>query len=1222
MTKQEFTELASQRVLVLDGAMGTMIQTYGLTEDDFNGCGARCNLIADFRPTVLQKGNNDLLCLTRPDVISDIHRKYVVAGADIISTDTFNANAISMRDYETVHLCREINRRGAMLARKVADDAHATIGRTVLVAGSMGPTNKAASMSPDMNDPAMRDVTYDELFAAYCEQIDGLVEGGVDLLLFETVFDTLNLKAALDAATEVMNRRGTEIAVMVSLTLASGGRSFSGQTLEAFLTSILHSPHIVSVGLNCSFGAKDMLPYLEELSAIAPVLITAHPNAGLPNEFGEYAETPEVMAQTIGEILNRKLVNVIGGCCGTTPAHISKIAELAKCATPHTPVAMTDRSALRVSGLEMLEIKPENNFVNIGERCNVAGSRKFLRLIKEKNYDEAIGIARKQVEAGARILDINLDDGMIDTGSEMTHFLNLLASEPAIAKAAFMIDSSDREVIIRALKTVQGKAIVNSISLKEGESRFLDDALRIHRMGAAMVVMAFDEKGQATTFERKVEICSRAYNLLVNAGISATDIIFDPNILTIATGMDEHNAFGIDFIRATAWIKQNLPGAKVSGGVSNLSFAFRGNNYLREAMHAVFLYHAIKAGLDMAIVNPATSVTYSDIPDDLRVLLEDVVLNRCKGAADNLIEYARVHSDTDVAVSANIGEERNALPLDKRLSDALVHGAEEYLATDLKEALTVYPSAMDIINGPLLEGMNRVGELFGEGKMFLPQVVKTARTMNRAVEILRPAIDGEKSSGGVSTVGTVVIATVKGDVHDIGKNIVAVVMSCNNYKVVDLGVMVPANEIIAAAQRENADIICLSGLITPSLAEMIHVAEEMERHGMTIPLLVGGATTSQLHTALKIAPAYSGPVVHSRDASRNAIIASRLMNPATRADFLNEIEAEYNAIRADYNAKSVALLPLAEARSHRYHTDYLAPAPKDTGRKIIDIDIADVEEFINWTFFFNAWKLHGQQATAKCDCGHCHTHADETDVTRQAEAVKADALRLLQRLKNDQSAHIRAVVEICRANSDGDDIVVDGGALRLPMLRQQRSQAGVCLSLADYVAPVSCGEDHIGLFAVTAGTNLDDIYREFDANSDIYSKLLLQLLCDRLAEAAAEWLHCHVRHRIWGYAPAEQLTVKDMWQNRHQGIRPAIGYPSIPDQTVMHLIDSRLQLSEIGVSLTENGAMTPTASVSGLYIANPAAIYFAVGQVAEDQLSDYAARRATSSAAMRAILRM
>jgi 5-methyltetrahydrofolate--homocysteine methyltransferase len=1227
MRKNDFIDVAKAGVLVLDGAMGTMIQSYGLTEDDFCGRSDRSSAVDGFEPTVLQKGNNDLLCLTCPEVIADIHRKYVEAGADIISTCTFNANAISMRDYATEHLCTAINRSGAALARRVADEAMATAGRRVLVAGSMGPTNKAASMSPDMNDPALRDVTYDELFAAYCEQIDGLIDGGVDLLLFETVFDTLNLKAGLDAAEEVMQRRGVEVAVMMSLTLSTaGGRSFSGQTLEAFLTSILHSPYIVSVGLNCSFGPADMLPYLKELAAIAPTLVTAHPNAGLPNEFGEYAETPQRMAHTIAEFLNLQLVNVIGGCCGTTPAHIREIAALAKAAKPHVPVVLDDANTLRVSGLEMLEIKPENNFVSVGERCNVAGSRKFLRLIKEKNYREAVSIARKQVEAGAVVLDINLDDGMLDTVAEMTNFLNLLASEPEISKVAFMIDSSNREVIAQALKSVQGKAIVNSISLKEGEEHFLADARMIHRKGAAMVVMAFDEQGQATTFERKIEICERAYKLLTAAGVPATDIIFDPNILTIATGIEEHDAFGLDFIRATAWIKQNLPGAKVSGGVSNLSFAFRGNNYLREAMHAVFLYHAIKAGMDMAIVNPATSVTYSDIPDDLRELIEDVVLNRRKGAAEELADYARKMAEAAEAAKSEGGaaavataatNNRTDIPLAKRLADALMHGSEEFLADDLAEALTVYPSAMAIIDGPLLEGMNRVGELFGEGKMFLPQVVKTARTMNRAVEILRPAIDKEKAESGSSSAGTVVIATVKGDVHDIGKNIVAVVLSCNNYRVVDLGVMVPAAEIIAAAQREKADVICLSGLITPSLSEMINVAQEMERAGLSIPLIVGGATTSKLHTALKIAPAYSGPVVHCTDASRNPYLAARLLNPATRKEFIANLNSEYRDIRQDYQAKSAPLLSLAEARQQRAVSQYVAPAPLIGGKQSVEIAIADVEEFINWTFFFNAWKLYGQHLTVKCDCPSCRAAAN-SDVTHQAEILKADAVELLQRLAADGKVHIRGLVEVSSAYSDGDDIVV-GEAFRIPMLRQQRAVDGRCLSLADFIAPKQEDvTDYVGLFAVSAGLDMADYYAEFEG--DPYRKLLLQSVCDRLAEASAEWLHRDVRRRIWGYAPNEALSVKDMWQNRHQGIRPAVGYPSIPDQTLMHLIDKQLQLKEIGVTVTENGAMTPTATVSGFYIANPDAPYFSIGTIGDDQRQDYARRRQLPLSALNAIL--
>jgi 5-methyltetrahydrofolate--homocysteine methyltransferase len=1207
MRKEELITLSTREVLVLDGAMGTMIQAHSLTEEDYRGNGCDVNHIKGYNFSVEQKGNNDLLCLTRPDIIEAIHRAYVDAGADIISTCTFNANAVSMRDYATEDLCRDINRSGAALARRVADQAFSRSGRRVLVAGSMGPTNKAASMSPDIANPAMRDVTYDDLFAAYTEQIEGLLDGGADLLLFETVFDTLNLKAGLAAAEAVMLQRGIDVAIMVSLTLsAQGGRTLSGQTLEAFLTSILHTPHIASIGLNCSFGPEEMYPHLKELSSLAPTLISSHPNAGLPDEFGKYGETPEMMASTVGRFLNERLVNIIGGCCGTTPEHIRAIAKLAKSAEPHIPVTAQQDYTLRLSGLEPLEIKPENNFVNIGERCNVAGSRKFLRLIKEKSYDEALAIARKQVEAGALILDINIDDGMLDTKAEITTFLNLLASEPEIAKVPVMIDSSSKDVIRQALKCVQGKSIVNSISLKEGEEAFLEEARMIHSMGAAMVVMAFDEEGQATTFDRKIAICQRAYKLLTEqANIAPSDIIFDPNILTIATGIEEHDAFAADFIAATAWIKQHLPGAKVSGGVSNLSFAFRGNNYLREAMHAVFLYHAIQAGMDMAILNPSTAVTYSDIEPELRLLIEDVVLNRRKGAAEELAEYARNMSNKAEETAAPVVD-RKTIAVHKRLIDALTHGNEEFLKEDIEEALTQYSNAMSIIEGPLLEGMNRVGILFGEGKMFLPQVVKTARTMNKAVEILRPTIDAENSKSGSTKAGTIVIATVKGDVHDIGKNIVSIVMACNNYEVIDLGVMVPAEKIVATAKEVNADIVCLSGLITPSLAEMAHVAEEMQRAGLSIPLFVGGATTSKLHTAIKIAPLYRGVVAHISDAARNPIIAAKLLNAETRNNFTAEINAEYELIRTEYaEAHKQPLTAISEARNRaKYSTTEPSQVPTHPGRTVLDISINEITEYINWRYFFNAWKM---QHPAKCECG-IHHH-------EEAEALQQDAMALLQTLANDGATHIKGVVTLLPARRDADDILVDGD-LRLPMLRQQ---SGDYRSLADYIA---VEEDYLGLFGVTAGLNLERYYAEYKAGGDSYKSLLLQSLCDRMVEASAEWLHHKVRTELWGYAPQEALTVKDMWQNRHQGIRPAVGYPSLPDQSLMHLVDEKLRLHEIGVTITENGAMSPTATISGLYIANPDAEYFTIGELGEDQVADYALRRGITTSRAKELLRI
>jgi 5-methyltetrahydrofolate--homocysteine methyltransferase len=982
----------------------------------------------------------------------------------------------------------------------------------------------------------------------------------------------------------------------------------------------------VSVGLNCSFGAEDMLPYLEELSVETNLLVTAHPNAGLPDGFGMYRETPAMMAATIAKFLDKKLVNVIGGCCGTTPDHIAAIRKEvdARVGVRKAPNGGITDGVLRLSGLEMLEIKPENNFVNIGERCNVAGSRKFLRLIKEKNYAEALQIARKQVEDGALIIDINMDDGMLDAPREMKKFLNLLASEPDIAKVPLMIDSSNKDVIREALKCVQGKCVVNSISLKEGEESFLEQARMIHRMGAAMVVMAFDEDGQATSFERRIAICSRAYKLLTAvAGIPAEDIIFDPNILAVATGIEEHDSFAADFINATAWIKNNLPGAKVSGGVSNLSFAFRGNNMLREAMHAVFLYHAIQAGMDMAILNPATAVTYSDIPVELRNLLEDVILNRRKGAAEELAEYARVNNpqtkSADTAAEPEV--DRHTLPIDERLREALVKGIDIHLEEDIAEALEKYPSAVSIIDGPLMDGMNRVGVLFGEGKMFLPQVVKTARTMKRAVAILRPAIEAEKRDRGAAKAGTIVIATVKGDVHDIGKNIVAIVLGCNNYEVVDLGVMVPAADIVAKAKEVNADLVCLSGLITPSLAEMVHVAEEMQNAGLNIPILVGGATTSRLHTAVRISPNYTGTVIHVSDAARNPIIAAKLLNPATRADFIASLNAEYDRIRSEYEASQVQLVSLSDARKSAKYDFEPACRPNVLGRSVIDIPISKVEEFINWTFFFHAWKLETGSLSDddKCECGCSHSMSYEKH--QEAHKLYDDARSLIDKLKQDGLSHIKGIVGLYEACSDGDDILID--SLRIPTLRQQQyREDGVYKSLADYLIPKRSGKtDYAGIFAVTAGSEMQYLYDQYNQESDTYGKLLLQSVCDRLAEAASEWLHCEVRRRLWGYATDEHLSVKELWQNKQQGIRPAVGYPSLPDQTLMHLLNAKLNLAEIGVSVTENGAMTPTATVSGIYIANPLATYFMIGRIDDEQVAEYANKRGLTSAQVRDLLR-
>ena len=901
-------QLVRERVLVLDGAMGTMIQQYNLTEEDFRG-----NLLKDI-PGQL-KGNNDLLCLTRPDVVTDIHRKYLEAGADIIETNTFNATSISQQDYQTAFLVRGINVAAARLARALADEYTAkTPEKPRFVAGSVGPTNKTCSMSPDINNPAYRSLTFQELSQAYVVQMTALLEGGVDALLIETIFDTLNAKAAVYAAQEAMRMVGREVPLMLSVTVSDGGRTLSGQTLEAFLASLEHA-HPFSVGLNCSFGAHDMKPYLEQLARRAPYYITAYPNAGLPNSLGQYDETPAHMASEIKNFLDEGLVNIVGGCCGTTDAFIAAYQPLVAHAVPHQPVEPSGN--LWLSGLELLEVKPENHFVNVGERCNVAGSRKFLRLINEKKYDEALSIARKQVEDGAQVIDINMDDGLLDAKKEMVNFLNLIMSEPEIARVPIMIDSSKWEVIVAGLECLQGKSIVNSISLKEGEEVFLEHARTIRRYGAAVVVMAFDEQGQADTFQRKVEVCERAYRLLVDeVHFAPQDIIFDPNILAVATGMEEHANYAVDFIRAAGWIRQHLPGAHVSGGVSNLSFSFRGNNYISEAMHAVFLYHAIQQGMDMGIVNPSTSVLYSDIPADVLECIEDVVLNRRPDAAERLIEKANTLQHQQEKSATITVNDRVAMSVEERLQQALVKGVGDHLEEDLKEALLKYPHAVDIIEGPLMAGMNQVGDLFGAGKMFLPQVVKTARTMKQAVAILQPAIECDKQQG-TAPAGKVLMATVKGDVHDIGKNIVSVVMACNGYEIIDLGVMVPAETIVQRAKAENVDVIGLSGLITPSLDEMVHVAVELEKAGLHIPLLIGGATTSLMHTALKIAPVYHAPVLHMKDASQNARVAARLMNPAQRLKLSEELDAQYRQLRKEHEVSNAKSVSIEEARAKK-----------------------------------------------------------------------------------------------------------------------------------------------------------------------------------------------------------------------------------------------------------------------------------------------------------------
>lgn len=1207
-----FKKLLKVRILILDGGMGTMIQQYKLTENDYRG-----DRFMDF-PGQL-KGNNDLLCITQPDIIQEIHRQYLDAGTDIFSTNTFNANAISMEDYSMQSYVREMNLAAAKLSRELADSyMREHPERTIFIAGSLGPTNKTASMSPDVNNPAYRAVHYMDMYNAYQEQVEALIDGGVDIILFETVFDTLNVKAGLEATMQTMQNKGCELPVMLSITLAGkGGRTLSGQTLQAFLASVQHIP-ITSIGLNCSFGASDMKPYLKELSEIAPYYISSHPNAGLPNQFGDYDEIPEKMAGHIRSFIEEGLVNIIGGCCGTTPAHIACYPELVKGAKPHQ--VQKAPTSLWLSGLELLEIKPENNFINIGERCNVAGSRKFLRLIKEQNYEEALTIARKQVEDGAQVIDINMDDGLLDTATEMTNFLNLIASEPDIARVPVMIDSSKWEVIEQGLLCVQGKSIVNSISLKEGETIFLQRARRIRQLGAAVVVMAFDEKGQADIYERKIEVCERAYRLLVDElKFPPQDIIFDPNVLAIATGMPEHNRYGLDFIRSVTWIKNHLPGAKVSGGVSNLSFSFRGNNHIREAMHAVFLYHAIREGMDMGIVNPSTSVLYEDIEPSLRKLLEDTILYRRDDAADELIQYAQEHNQKISGGKDNIQDAWRENPLNERIEYALIKGISDFLEADLNEALNVFDRAVDIIDGPLMGGMNKVGELFGAGKMFLPQVVKTARTMKKAVAILQPTIEAEKSISGSQKAGKVVFATVKGDVHDIGKNIVSIVLSCNNYEVVDLGVMVPAEKIIETVIAEKPDLLCLSGLITPSLDEMVHVTDEMQKAGQRIPIMIGGATTSKIHTALKIAPHYDYPVIHVVDASQNPLIAAKLLNPATKDNYIQELNNEYERIKGISKENSKPLLSLQDARSRYLKIDwsiYQPIAPSQTGVFRDSISPDKLIPYINWAFFFTAWRLSGRYGDLSQlhDCEGCQATwlaqfpDEERPKAKEALKLFQDAKRMLYRISDLKIDCCKVCYGFFEAKSDGDDIYINNELF--PMLRQQSFQnEGICCSLADYVMPASERRtDYIGLFALTAGLGFEALKKQFETEGDSYHQMLLQTLTDRLAEAAAEYLHEKVRKEYWGYAPNESFTPQELLKGKYQGIRPAIGYPSLPDQQQIFILDRLLDVKEIGIQITENGAMYPTASVAGLYFAHPESRYFMIGKISEEQLEDYASR--------------
>lgn len=1198
----DIQELLRSRVLVLDGAMGTQLQACGLKEADYRGArfAAHEHELA---------GCNDVLCLSRPDLVEAVHRRYIDAGADIITTDTFGANCFSLAAYGLEAYASEIARAGAAIARRAADEAAAR-RRRVLVAGSMGPTGLSATLSPDATDPAARAVSYDELFSAFREQAAALIEGGADFILAETSYDTLNAKALL-AAVRSLDAPGRRVPLILSLTVSGpDGRLLSGQTVEAFVASTAFAAPD-AIGMNCGTGARDMLPVIERLAAITPCPVIAYPNAGLPDEMGAYAETPGQMEHDVVPMLERRLVNIIGGCCGTTPEHIRRIAVLAKGAVPRQWEA--PGHTLTLTGLEPLKVDREASlFVNVGERCNVAGSRRFLRLVKEKNYAEALRIARRQVEDGAQILDINMDDPMLDAPAEMEHFLRLLSAEPDIARVPLMIDTSDLRVALRALRSVQGRGVVNSISLKNGEQAFLDAARAIHALGAAMVVMAFDEEGQATTFERKTQVCARAYDLLTTrSGIPPEDIIFDPNILTIATGLPEHDLYARDFIRATAWIKQNLPHAKVSGGVSNLSFAFRGNNYLREAMHAVFLYHAIRAGMDMAIVNPSARVMYADIPGELRDILEDAILARRPAACARLTEWAAAHipskeAKTDSPAQADAWR---AEPVEARLAHALTAGIDDHLEADLSEAVRSGAEPVSLIEGPLMDGMRRVGTLFGEGKMFLPQVVKSARVMSRAVQILQPALDAAQKKSAGAEAKKVIVATVRGDVHDIGKNIAAIVLRCNGYEVLDLGVMAEPQTIVEAALTEKPAAIGLSGLITPSLHEMAMTARALREAGVAVPLMVGGAATSPLHTALKIAPEYGGLVLHVRDASQNPLLLASLCGPDADA-FAAQVRVEQERLRAGASRQG----PDVEASAERVQVTKPSPAPKHPGRTVLaHVPVEVVAPYINWRQLLGAWRLPASLARlAETDCADCRASfiaslpEDKVPQALEASRLIADAKRMLAGLIAEDAPIIRAVVTLLPAHREGEDIVL--GTRGLPMPRRPGGP-----SLADFLAPAG---DYAGAFAITAGAGVG----ERIAALDEYNALLLDTLTHSLAEAGAEWLHEHVRRNLWGYAPGEALTKPELFAAAYRGIRPAVGYPSLPDQTLTHDLDALLNLSELGITLTPNGAMTPAATVCGLYLAAPQARYFLVGPLSEEAVADYARRRGITLERARALL--
>lgn len=1200
MNRGNLIEILEKKIVVLDGAMGTSIQKYNLTEKDFRG-----ELLKDFHKD--QKGNNDILSLTKPEVIKEIHKSFLKAGADIIETNSFNSTSISQEDYGTENLVYDLNYNAAKIAREVADKfTKNNPNRPRFVAGSIGPTNKTASLSPHVENPGYRDVTFDSLVNAYKEQISALIDGGVDCLLIETVFDALNCRAAIVAANKVYEEKQVVLPIMISGTLTDkSGRTLSGQLLDAFAQSV-RNENVISIGLNCSFGGADMIPFIKQLAHTEDVYISCYPNAGLPNVLGEYDELPKMTAGYIRELALEKDVNIVGGCCGTTPDHIKAIAEAVEGLEPRKIPKKKKESIY--CGLEIIRSNKENNFINIGERTNVAGSAKFARLIREKNYEEALSIAKEQVENGAQIIDINFDDGLLDSQKEMEYFLRLIAAEPDISSRPIMIDSSRWEVIETGLKSIQGKPIVNSISLKNGEEEFLSHAKIVKDFGAAVIVMAFDENGQADTYERKISICKRAYDLLVNKlNFPPEDIIFDPNILAIATGIEEHDNYAVDYINATKWIKENLPYAKVSGGVSNLSFSFRGNNTIREAMHSVFLYHAIEAGMDMGIVNPGMIQIYDDIPKDLLKLVEDVVLNKHKNSAEKLLEKADDYKqgNTKVQTNKNLWREKS---LNEKLSYALVKGITEYLEEDLEEAVNAYPKPLSIIEGPLMDGMTKIGELFGDGKMFLPQVVKSARVMKKAVAHLLPYIEKDKAQGQAASAGKILLATVKGDVHDIGKNIVGVVLACNNFEIIDLGVMVPCEKIIETAIKENVDIIGVSGLITPSLDEMCHIAAEMEKRNMTIPLIIGGATTSKAHTALKIEPNYSGPVIYGYDASKTVEISKKLLCK-NKKEYIKSIKKEYEEVRNTYNSYESELVSLKEARENKFNINWNnreIPKPNFIGiKEVMNYTVSDLRPYIDWTFFFIAWEMKKLYPDILEDSAY----------GKEAKKIFNDANKMLDFIEENNIVDIKGVFGIFKANSNGDNIELYNKdkslAATFNLFREQRKKnKGPYLCLSDFIAPKEINkDDYLGGFIVTTGLKADEYAKKLEAEGDSYNAIMLKLVCDRLAEAFAEKLHEDIRKNYWGYAKDENLSMKEIFKASYRGIRPAFGYPSLIDQSQMKILFNLLNGEKVtGVKLTESYMMDPVSSVCGLYFASEDSRYFNSNFIDKDQAEDYANR--------------